>query len=119
MTTGGIMTTGTTGAGGRTAGSPRRCLRFGDAGHEADPKRHHHPSGQVGLDGCPAADDNCTNSGAASRWDAMGQALNGFVSSPQANGIGIGLTFFGLQTTACLVRKRLSDAGRPHRAAAG
>jgi hypothetical protein len=59
---------------------------------------------------CSAMDDMCENPGITpqmppSRWTAMGNALNGFVNSPMANGVGIGLGFFGLQdgTTPCTV----------------
>jgi hypothetical protein len=55
---------------------------------------------------CPAADDTCQNPitpTPPSRWDAMSTAINNFVSSPQAAGVGIGLGFFGLAdgTTVC------------------
>jgi hypothetical protein len=48
---------------------------------------------------CPAADDMCTNgNGTPSRWDAVSQAIIGFVNAPAPTmaGVGVGLGFFGL-----------------------
>ncbi len=57
---------------------------------------------------CPAADDSCQNPVTPmppSRWDAVSTAMNGFASSPQAAGVGIGLGIFplteGLGTPSC------------------
>ena len=37
----------------------------------------------------------CGTSGGGNRWDAVKQALTGFVNDPNAEGIGVGIQFFG------------------------
>jgi von Willebrand factor type A domain len=62
---------------------------------------------QSGSMTCPAIDDACTNGMnpmmLQNRWEATVQALNTFVGSSKADGIGIGLGLFpGPQGTQCM-----------------
>jgi hypothetical protein len=50
---------------------------------------------------CPAADDTCQNPSQLlppTRWDAVTDAVQSFISAPSSAGIGVGIGFFGIPT---------------------
>jgi hypothetical protein len=96
----GIISTGTTGAGGSGGLDPDASCGTTRQNTKAVPVDVLILQDKSGSMTCPAADDNCTSgNGTPSRWDAMGMALGTFVDSPAPAmaGVAIGLTFFGLQ----------------------
>jgi hypothetical protein len=66
---------------------------------------------------CPAADDTCQNPTQLlppTRWDAVTDAVQGFISAPSSVGIGVGIGFFGFPVgTRDAVSCNAADYAKP------
>jgi von Willebrand factor type A domain len=108
----GILTTGT---GGPTGAGTSTGTGGGDACSTQASDSNSIPSDifimldKSGSMNCPAADSACEMPPNPivhpTRWEAFTQAVNGFVNSPQAAGIGVGIGYFsqGTNNAACNV----------------
>jgi hypothetical protein len=95
----GILTTGSTGTGNTSTGTGGGDACSADTSDSSSiPSDIFIMLDKSGSMNCPAADSNCEMPPNPithpTRWEAFTMAVSGFVSSPAANGIGVGIGHF-------------------------